>query len=485
MVNAGSMSSPLTILTDDQIGRIHESSLKLLEETGVKFWEPDAVEALKGAGAHVDGSSGIVRFPPDLVEAALKKAPQTIKLAGRTQDMDFIVGDGRTHFGTLGTAPLVLDIETRERRYAKESDLVKFGIIADALENIDYFHTSVTPTDMPVEVVDLCRWATAFRNCRKHAMGAAAYDTRNLPYLIRMVEVVSGGAKRMRERPPLTATECPVSPLQHDRRPLKGMLEFAKNGLPVIVYSEPKAGATSPASLAGTLVISNCEVLSAVALMQAVNPGTPVIYGSVATLLDMKTGGIAFGSPETAVMAGCTTQMAHHYGLPNMTPGGRTDSKMPDEQAGYEKMRTALVAALAGASLGNMAGLLESNLVASYEQLLIDDEIIGTICRVARGIEFDDDALALDLIAKIGPGGTYISSRHTMDRFRKEHLLPKLSDRRYYSSWKKDGARSVVESAREKAMSILAANEPEPLEPEVDKELSRIIDEAKRAKAGA
>lgn len=474
------MNSPLTILSDDQVARIHESSLKVLSSTGIKFWEPKAVEVLRSAGAHVEGASGVVRFPEDMVESAVRKAPGTIRLAGRDPGKDIVIGDGTTHFGTLGTAPLVLDIETRERRYAKESDLVKFGVVADALENIDYFHTSVTPTDMPMEVVDLCRWSTAFRTCGKHAMGAAAYNTDNLPYLIRMVEAVAGGTDRMQERPPLTATECPVSPLQHDRRPLMGMMEFARNGLPVIVYSEPKAGATSPASLAGTLVISNCEVLSALTLMQLINPGTPVIYGSVATLLDMRTGGIAFGSPETAIMAACTTQMARHYGLPNMTPGGRTDSKMPDEQAGYEKMRTALVAALAGASLGNMAGLLESNLVASYEQLLIDNEIIGTINHVAKGIDIDDDSLALDLISKIGPGGAYLSCRHTMERFRKEHLLPKLSDRRYYAAWKRDGCKALVDSAREKALEILVANEPEPLDGDVDRELVTIIQEARK-----
>ena len=475
------MSARLAILSDDQIGKIHESTLMTLRGTGVKFWEPRSLEILDEAGASVDKATGVVRFPESLVEEAIRKAPQRITLAGRESASDFVAGDGETHFGTLGTAPLVLDIDTGERRYARESDLVNFGTIADALENIDYFHTSVTPTDMPTSVVDLCRWATAFRSCGKHAMGAAAYNTSNLPYLIRMVEAVSGGERRMRERPPLTATECPVSPLQHDRRPLEGMMEFARNKLPVIVYSEPKAGATSPASLAGTLVVSNCEVLSALILMQAINPGTPVIYGSVATLLDMRYGGIAFGSPETAIMAACTTQMARHYGLPNMTPGGRTDSKMADEQAGYEKMRAALVAALAGASLGNMAGLLESNLVASYEQLLIDNEIIGTINRVAKGLDFDDDALALDLIANIGPGGTYISCRHTMERFRMEHLLPQLSDRRYYATWSRQGSKTIVESARDKARELLEMNQVEPLDDDVDKELSRIIKEAEGA----
>lgn len=471
------MSPRLEVLTKEQVEKIHESSLGVLERVGIKFWEKSAIDVLVAAGATVDGMT--VRFPRDMVIDALRKAPKTVLLAGRDSKHDMTLGDGQTRFGTLGTAPLMYDIDTGERRYARKKDLEDFAHLAEGLESVRYFHTSVTPTDMPTETVDLQRWATAFSNTTKHCMGAAVYNTDNMPYLLRILETVSGGEKEMRERPLLTATECPVSPLQHDRRPLCGIMEFARHGLPVIIYSEPKAGATAPASLAGTLVVSNCEVLSGVTLMQTVNPGSPVIYGSVATLMDMRTGSIAFGSPETGLLAACTTQMARRYGLPNMTPGGRTDSKMPDEQAGYEKTRTALMAALAGASLGNMAGLLESNLVASFEQMVIDDEIIGTIERVARGLDFDDDALALDLIEGVGPGGTYISKRHTMERLRKEHYMPRASDRSYYSTWASGGKRAMVDTARERARKVMA--EHQPLSTGVEREMDEIIAEAQKA----
>jgi trimethylamine--corrinoid protein Co-methyltransferase len=255
-------------------------------------------------------------------------------------------------------------------------------------------------------------------------------------------------------------------------------MEFAKRFIPVIIYSEPKAGATSPASLAGTLVLSNAEVLSGITLMQAIRPGAPAIYGSVATLMDMRTGGIAFGSPETGILAACTTQMARHYGIPNMTPGGRTDSKQPDEQAGYEKARTALMAGLAGASLGNMAGLLESNLVASYEQIIIDDEIIGTTERILEGIAFDDEALALDLIHAVGPGGTYVSQRHTLDRLKKEHYMPIMSDRNYFSVWSKMGSKQMKDVARERAKQLLKVAQVEPLDKSTDKAVAQILNDA-------
>ena len=471
----------IEVLTKDQIAAINDRSLRVLEETGIKFWDSRATKLLEDAGAETDPGSNIVRFPPGLVEESLRRSPKTVTLAGRDPRHDIVLEPGKTHFGTLGTAPLVIDLETRERRLALTRDLESFARIADALESVRYFHTSVTASDVPPGITDIHRWATALRNTEKHLMGGAVYNLDNMPYLVRMLQAVAGGEDQLRRRPPITATECPVPPLQHDRRPLCGIMRFAELGLPVIIYSEPKAGATSPASLAGTLVVTNSEVLSGIVLMQLVNPGCPVIYGSVATLMDMRSGGIAFGSPETALLAAATTQLARHYGVPNMTPGGRTDSKVPcDAQTGYEKMRTALMIAMAGGTLGNMAGLLESNLVASYEQLIVDDEIIGTIERISRGIDFDDDAFAVDLINKVGPGGTYLSQRHTLERFRKEHYMPRISDRAFYAGWRREGARELRDVAREKAKKILASHESSPLDKDVDHELTAILKEAAR-----
>jgi trimethylamine--corrinoid protein Co-methyltransferase len=472
------MVKRLEILSGDAISRIHEASLVVLEKTGVKFWEPEAVDLLRRAGASVDAEKSIVRFPRNLVTQLVRKAPSTITLASRNPKFDLHLGEGGSYFGTLGTAPLVFDLETGERRYARRMDLENLARIADALESVRYFHTSVTPTDLHPDTVDLQRWAIAFANTEKHCMGGAVYNLRNMPYLIRICEEIAGGEKELQRRPLITATECPVPPLQHDKRPLKGIMEFAKKRLPVIIYSEPKAGATSPASLAGTLVVSNAEVLSGIVVTQLISPGAPVIYGSVATLMDMRTGSIAFGSPETGLLAACTTQMAHHYGIPNMTPGGRTDSKAPDEQAAYEKSRTTLMAALAGASLGNMAGLLESNLVASYEQMIIDDEIIGTTERIMKGVDIDSEALALDVIDRVGPGGIYLSQRHTLERVRREHYMPRASDRNYFSVWSRAGSKGIAQRANERAHNILRTHHPEPLDPDVNKAVSAILREA-------
>lgn len=477
------MRQLLNLLTKDQVERIHDSSLQVLAKTGVRFLDRRAIDVLRKAGAETREKSDIVRFPRELIEEAVKKAPKEILLAGRDRRYDLKLGDGKSYFGTLGTAPLVIDFKTQERRYARKADLEDFARLANSLEHLKYFHTSVTPTDLHPSTVDIQRWAIALKNTQKHCMGAAVYNLDNMPYLIRMLEAIAGDGEDIAKRPLITATECPVPPLQHDRRPLLGMMEFARRRLPVIVYSEPKAGATSPASLAGTLVLTNAEVLSGIALMQSVLPGAPVIYGSVATLMDMRTGSIAFGSPETGILAACTTQMARHYGIPNMTPGGRTDSKLPDEQTGYEKARTALMAGLAGACLGNMAGLLESNLVASFEQMVIDDEIIGTTERILDGMEFDEEALALDVIDKVGPGGIYLSQRHTLSRFRREHYVSTVSDRNYYSAWLRGGAKQIRDRAQDRAKEILASSKPEPLDRDTDKAVDAILGEAAKKAA--
>jgi trimethylamine--corrinoid protein Co-methyltransferase len=479
------MGQPLRILGDKDIERIHEASLTVLEKTGIKVWEPKAVKLLSDAGANVDETTGRVRFPRELVKASLRNAPKEFTLAGRSKEHDLRLEAGKSYFGTLGTAPLIIDLETKVRRTAIKKDLINLSKIADALEGPRYFHTMVTPSDVRPMVADLHRWDTVFRHTAKHVMGGAVYNTDNIGFLIKMCQAVAGGEKELQKRPIITATECPVSPLQHDRRPLVGIMEFARNKLPAIIYSEPKAGATSPASLAGTLVVTNSEVLSGIVISQAVQPGAPVIYGSVATLMDMKTGGIAFGSPETGLLAVCTTQLARYYGLPNMTPGGRTDSKIPcDAQTGYEKMRTALMVALAGGNLGNMAGLIESNLTASYEQLIVDDEIIGSIERIAEGVDTSDDAFAEDLIAQVGPGGGYLSQRHTLDRLKKEHYIPRISDRAFYAGWQRAGGKELRDVARERAKKLISTHVPEPLDRSVEEELSLILKQAEDAAEG-
>jgi len=471
----------LRVLTRKQLYNIHLATLDLLEHTGVKVRYGEALKLLDAAGANVDYKKQIVKIPRHLVREALMKTPSSIILAGRNSRNDLKLEDGKTYFGTLGTAPYVQDLETGKRRPATKKDVEDFARVADALENIHYFHTMANPSDVPLEICDLHRWEATLRNTAKHAMGGAVYKTENMPYLIRMCCAVIGDEEKLRKRPIISIIECPVSPLIYDTRGTHNIIEFSKRGLPIMIYSEPQAGASAPVTLAGTLVIVNAEVLSGITIVQLVNPGTPVIYASVATIMDMKAANIAFGSPETGLLSVATTQLARYYNVPNLCAGGRADSKIPDAQAGYEKARNALISALAGSNLNNMAGALESNLKVSFEQLIIDNEIVGTIKRVIEGIEVTDETLALEVIKKVGPGGLYLAEDHTLKYLKKEHYMPKIDDRRSYGAWEKTGAKNVAEVAKEKAKEILTTYQPEPLSKEIQKELASIIREAEKS----
>jgi len=470
----------LEILTRNELCDVHTATLQLLEGTGVLVENTEALKTLDESGALVDHEKQLVKIPQHMVKEALKKAPSRMTLVSRDGKRNMKLEDGKTYFGTLGCPINVYDLETGQRRPMTKMDVENLTRLADALEHVDYLHIIGAPQDVPAELCDLHRWEATIRNTSKHIVGGIAYEKRNVAYLIRMFASVAGSEQDLRKQPFITGVECPVSPLWHGDRHLHGAIEFAKHKLPFIYYSEPQSGGTSPVTLAGTLVVTNAEVLSGIVISEFISPGAPVIYGSVATIMDMKTGNIAFGSPENALLTVASTQMARYYQIPNMGPGGRTDSKIPDEQAANEKTTGTLMSALAGANLSNFAGLLCSNLIASFEQLVIDNEIAGRVKRVAKGFDVTDETLATHIINKVGPRGLFLAQRHTSEYLQREHYMPALGDRRSYETWVKDGARDIREMAKGKAKQILETHKPESLEKNVEKELTAIINEASK-----
>jgi trimethylamine--corrinoid protein Co-methyltransferase len=481
----------INLLDSEAKQRIHESTLSILEETGIQIDSEKIANLMKeyGISCEVCGKRGTktlwrVKFGRDVIMKTLESAPKKITLGGRDTKHDLHL-DGKgspnsIYFGSLGSAPVVQDIETDERRLGTLQDLAKFASLTQQMEHIDFFHVSVMPSDVPKQVVDLCRWKTTFENTAKHSITAAVYDGRNLPFLIEMASVVQGGEDELRRRPILSATECPIAPLYFAERAAENIVELARAGLPVIIYSEPFAGASSPITIAGTLLVTNAEALAGVALTQIVNPGAPVIYGSVATTMDIRTGNISFGSPETGLLNIATTEMARFYGLPNQCSGGRTDSKIPDCQAGFEKQGNLLLAVLCGANLNNCAGMLESNYAVSLTQLVIDDDIIKRTKRILEGTSWDAERLALDLIKEIGPGGQYLGNQHTLDHMRQELSLSDLTSKGTYENWLKQGGLSLEKTARKKAIKLLAASEPVYLEQTIVQEMDKILESAKK-----
>jgi len=465
----------LRILTSDELHEIHLATLEILERIGVKVLEQKALRMLEEAGAHIEIEEKIARIPQYLVEEAIKKAPSGFTLFGRDQKYKLRLEDKRVYFSMQGTGVHVLDLETGKRRDSTLKDLENFFRLADALKNIHHTTVTVKPRDIPDAVAHAYELLAGFKNTTKTVDGytygeAVAMDT------IRMASVVTGGEEELRKRPILLGFHNPVSPLQHSENLMEGLMVYAKYRQPVLIAPEAQAGVTAPVTLAGLLAQQNAEILSGIVIAELANPGAPVIYGTVSTVMDMKTGNIALGAVEAGLINVATAQLAHYYGLPSRGTGGTTDSKIPDIQAGFEKAVTLMMAALAGINfIYDAAGSLESTLTASYEQVVIDNEVCGMVSRALRGIEISDETLAIDIIESVGSGGHYLAQRHTLEYFRKEHYLPTIINREKREIWEKAGSKDLREVAREEANRILKEHQPEPLDRDVEEELKKIV----------
>jgi len=269
----------------------------------------------------------------------------------------------------------------------------------------------------------------------------------------------------------------PVSPLQFDRMQLQGLIEYVSAGLPIAICPEVQSGVTGPATIAGTLTQLNAEALAGITVIQLLNPGCPALYGSVSSILDMRTASIRLGSIETGILAAAAAQMAHSYGLPCRIVAGATDSKVLDMQAGYESALNLFIATMAGGDLVTYAvGGIEHTLTASYEKVLIDHEIIESIQRGLRGFEINENTLAIEVMKRLGPGGFYLAERHTRDNFRKEHLLTKLADTQNYDLWKKSGGKNITQRANEEVRKILSNHHPKPLDKDIRSQLQAYLE---------
>ncbi|HID90637.1 TPA: hypothetical protein EYP44_01600 [Candidatus Bathyarchaeota archaeon] len=479
-LKGGKVARPLSLLSDDQLCDIYLASVEVLERVGLEAGEERALEVLEEAGADVERRSGLVRIPEHLVREAVKSAPSRVTLCGRTADRDVKVEGKRVFFGAGANALYVLDPSTGRVREATTQDCVNAAILADALENIHCYLSLVSPQDVPPEGVDRVKCAIALKNTTKHffhdAQGREGAEDQ-----IRMAAAVVGGIEELRRRPLLSLAPCVTSPLRWGKDALEVLIAMAEHGLPQIISSEPMSGATSPASLAGSLVQQCAEVIGGLVIAQLVSRGTPVLVCTLPTIMDMRTGNIAMGSVEMGLMCAAMAQIMRRHGIPYVGSGGMADSKVMDEQAAYEKAMTCLLAALAGTNLIHLsAGMLEAILTFGYEQLVIDDEIIGMVMRAMQGIQVDDVLLAVDVIERVGPGGHFLAQDHTRRLFRREHFIPSLTDRRTRKDWERSGSLDIVARARGRVDEILRSHRPEPLERSVREEIDRIAKEAQR-----
>jgi len=478
MTRKGLDGGSFKLLTDDSILKIHQTAMQVIEEVGFEVQSEMALKIFEGAGARVDWGKHLVRLNKDKVEELIEAAPSEIRLCGQNEANDIILGGRRVYAGTGGTALYVYDPAVNQKRQASLEDLRCIARLVDKLDNIHFFLLPTYPNGLPLEQVDMNRFFAGLDNTTKHVMGGV-YTLDGAEQVIRMAQIVAGSTENLRQRPLISMIACIISPLRIDKTYGDMLVTIAKNGIPVACPAEPLCGATSPVTLAGTLVVQTVDTLLGVMLTQIVNPGTPVLFGSVATNTDLRNLNYLAGSIEMGLLNAAGAQMAQFYQLPFYATGGMTDSKTLDAQSGYESALTNLLCALAGANfIHDAAGLMEFAMTVSYEKYVIDNEILGMVMRAVEGIKVDDDTLAFDLIKQAGPGGNFVAASHTRHFMRSEHYQPSLSDRNSQEEWLAKGGKVTWERASEIIKELLAKPKhslPTPIRQQVLSQIKGII----------
>lgn len=476
----GPQGGALTFLTAEQMQRIHEASLRLLEDHGLRCESRLIFDLFRSGGALVDAETRMVRVPRDMVSQSLQTTPHSFVLCGRDPRMDLLIENNRVYYGMGGSAePFFWDWRLQMPREPTKSDMVAATRVADALPCVDFVMSLCSAGDVPSLVHYFHEYDAMFRNTTKPIVYSAP-SQRDAVHILEMAAAVSGGEVELRRRPNILLMAQPVSPLTVGEY-MDGMVEFARAGVPVLSSPGPMMAATSPASLAGTLVQINAEALFGVVLVQLVQPGAAVGYAPHTATMDVKTTRCTYGGTEQSVARAAVAQLGRFYGLPSFGLGGGSDAKCPDAQAAAEVMQGMLLNGLAGLTLTQTLGTMAGGMYGSLEMVVICNEIAAMVKRVLAGIRVDEETLAEDVIRRVGAGGHYLDQEHTTRMYRGEFYIPNLFDRSGIDDWREAGAKSIDHVAREKVQHILAEHHAPPLPDAASQDLKLALARAERA----
>ena len=463
----------LQLLSPQDIEKIHQATLDVIESVGVRFPSPKALDIWASHGASVDRETSIVKASGSLVEAALKKAPPVYSLAARDSSQDLPLDGNHVFVGTDGCGVEVLDIYSGERRRSRLQDIAEIARVGDFLEEVAFHWVAVSAQDYPPESRGLHELKAVWENSTKHVQTESIYHAREAEVAVEMAAAVASGRQALRQRPILSIMQCTAPPLGHDGGSLEAALVAAEAGLPVGFMTMSACLTTGPATLAGNLVVGNAEVISALALIQLAYPGASVFYAAAQTASDLRSGAYTGGGPEDFLFGAAGNLLSDYYNVPISMGSFATGAKQPDWQAGIENSLSTFMASVVMSDMLLGVGLLHGSRIWSYAQMLMDCEIFSMVVKMMEGIPVDDENLALDVIKAVGPGGNFLKQKHTLKHMR-DLYLPKYMDRRPYNQWEeqKDNA---ADWALAKARQILETHQPAPLDPVLSAELSRMI----------
>jgi trimethylamine--corrinoid protein Co-methyltransferase len=465
------------MLSSDQLEELFWGVLKLLEQTGLEVHHEEARDILKKAGAWVDGLR--VRIPSYLVRKSLEMAPRSFTIFARDGNPkhNIHIGPGRAHFGPGPTPPNFIDIETLERRPYVRADARIVAKVCDALPNIDFCESLGTISDVHHELGATYEFAEMFPNVSKPIV-AWSYGKDDAEDIHKMAIAEAGGQAAFEKRPNYVHYCEPLSPLVSTGEALDKLIFAARYRVPVIFTPCPLAGGTAPITAAGIIIQAAAESWMGLTVAQAIRPGLPFFMGGVLSVMDMSAMILSYGAPELSLMMAGITELAHYAGLPLWQTGGCTDSKTLDEQAALEGSLSCFFSALSGGDLCHDVGYTESGLTGSIFQTAMMDEAIGYTRRITRGIEVNEDTLAVEVINRVGPNGHYLKDEHTRRYFKSEFWYPNLCDRSSFEDWDMMGRMTMRDRVIDRVRDIAATHEASAIKPETEAAIRQVLAEA-------
>ena len=471
-------SYKLRFLDDAQLDQLREATLEILEKVGVRFDSEKALKIFEEHGAPVDRSSQIVKLPRDLVMKAMSSVPRYFTLGARDPDLDLQLQDGVTYFTNDGCGHNVVDFETGKIRASTKADVAMMARINDYLPSMSFCWTIVSAQDCgvtsPLHEVD-----AAWKNNTKHYQSVTMMGEKLCRYGVELATALRGSAEEIRRRPPMGIIACTIAPLIQDKDAIEGALVMAEAGMPVLIMSMPTMGTTAPATYAGALAMGDAEVISAAVLLQLASPGAPVFHCILHAWADPRTGGYV-GYPLNCRARYAPVEIAHHWGMPSLGGAFGTDSaEVASWQAAAEVATDPLLVGLAGAEIVTGLGLRDTYTLLYPEAIVLDSDLYDLARNALTDMEISPESLAVDVIAKVQPGGHFLAQKHTRTHMRSSLVRSNAQELRPDGKYK-----DLVACAREKVAWILENHHPEPPAADVQKEIDRILAAADRELKG-
>lgn len=461
-----------SMLSRDGCLKIHRASCEILHNTGVKVFCDEALDILKKAGANVQGD--LVKIGPSLIEWALASVPNQFNLYTRGTDKPAVILDGEhVYFGPGSDTFRYLDPRSGTRRDFFLKDIADVMHVCDALPEIGFVMSTGVPRDVPPERYYRHQFATMIRNTVKPIVFVCD-GLADIRAIGDMAAAVAGGMDKLSQYPTLLLYSEPTTPLQHSLEATEKLLYCADHRIPLTHSPAPMMGGTAPITIAGAVTLGNAEVLSSIVIHQLRNQGAPFLYGHGAHHLDMKEMISVYGAPEFQLARVMAAEMGRFYHMPVWGYTAHSDSKVLDGQAAVDAQFSALVALMVRTNLNHDVGYLESGLTGSPELMVLTDEIISMNRRFMEGVRIDEEALAVEVVHNVGPGGEFLSNEHSMAHWR-ELWLPQLFDRQRLAPWEEAGSKDVNARVREKTVHLMNTHKVPPLSPNVEKQIEEIL----------